>query len=416
MIRGRGRGRGGGIAPIIPTNYQIIANQTAVTNVLRAGNTSARTDVQNQNRQFHICGKGAVTSLKIGMTGYRVPSTGAAAVAIGNDYTLEAAFEKVSPASSTRFLFSGANSGTVANGANLVLSDALTVNIAAGEQFAIRKNITIASETMNFPDITSYLLPTDNRYTSPAAASQLLNTGAMTTPTGGTPAGAAIAACLLGIPSVATPSVVIVGDSIANGSTDNARGYIIRGLDSVNGYNVPWSRSTVNSWSYNAASTSTQIQAIWPYCTHILFELGVNDIQNGRTLLQIQTDMTTLWTAAKAVTGPYGKPLKVYQTIITPKTTSTDSFATTANQTLATGFTTGGIRDQLNAWIKAQVGLGLLDGYVDPTIYCEDQSNFGKWVVNGTANYATADGIHPTSTFHQAMAAAVNSWAATLTV
>src|SRR5262249_9148167 len=113
--------------------------------------------------------------------------------------------------------------------------------------------------------------------------------------------------------------------------------------------------------------------------------------------------------------GPYGKPLKVAQSLIMPRTTSSDSWATAANQTSVSGFGVGELRDQFNAWVLTQVGGGLLDVVIDPNPYVEDQSHPSKWISNNSANYPTTDGVHPSSALHILAAQAVNSWALTIT-
>jgi lysophospholipase L1-like esterase len=145
--------------------------------------------------------------------------------------------------------------------------------------------------------------------------------------------------------------------------------------------------------------------ALLKYASNVICELGTNDINTSRTLAQIQSDLQTIWQAAKAA-----GVRRVAQTLIIPRTTSTDSWATAANQTPVSGFATGSTRDQLNAWIKAQVGQGLLDGYIDPNPQVEDQANLGKWQTNGTASFATTDGTHPTAAFQASMATVVTNY------
>ena len=107
---------------------------------------------------------------------------------------------------------------------------------------------------------------------------------------------------------------------------------------------------------------------------------------------------------------------------MTPCTASTDAWATAANQTVNAGYesaytpgvsgtaTSGagltGTRGAFNAWLFAQAAAGVIDGVIDVNAAIEDAGNPGKWATNGSANYATTDGIHPTTVKHVAMAAA----------
>jgi lysophospholipase L1-like esterase len=82
-----------------------------------------------------------------------------------------------------------------------------------------------------------------------------------------------------------------------------------------------------------------------------------------------------------------------------------------SDQTPFAGFTVGGVRDQFNTWVKTQVGGGVLDAYIDVNQYVEDQANPGCWLTNGTINYPSVDGVHPTQALHILAAQAVNTWA-----
>jgi hypothetical protein len=83
-----------------------------------------------------------------------------------------------------------------------------------------------------------------------------------------------------------------------------------------------------------------------------------------------------------------------------------------ADQTPATaGFATGGIYSQFNTSIKGLVGGGLIDAVIDVNIIAEDQANLGCLVTNGTLNYPSADGTHPSTALAILMSAPVNAYA-----
>jgi hypothetical protein len=95
----------------------------------------------------------------------------------------------------------------------------------------------------------------------------------------------------------------------------------------------------------------------------------------------------------------------IYQTTLTPRTTSTDDWATEANQTVYdSNFAPGGPRDQLNALIKAAVGMNFLTNFIDVAAQVQAGDNIDIWLVNGTSGYCTNDGLHPLGTCHALMA------------
>lgn len=129
---------------------------------------------------------------------------------------------------------------------------------------------------------------------------------------------------------------------------------------------------------------------LYPYCTQFISEYGVNDIIGAaRSAPQVSADLTTLagiYTAA--VPGAH-----VFQTTITPDTTSTDSWATTVNQTDVSG-------NQniitLNGLIRG--GLSGFSGFFEIANNLTSGVDSGKWAVNGFANFCTGPsgaGLHP---------------------
>lgn len=147
------------------------------------------------------------------------------------------------------------------------------------------------------------------------------------------------------------------------------------------------------------------------YVKNGIMEWGVNSISNGATLASLKANMLTLWTRAATFKRPDGR---LFQTTIGPNTTSTDSWATTTNQTVKAGETN---RVDLNDWIRdgAPISGGVpvatgapgirageaghpLYGYFDVADALESARNSGKWKVDGTANKYTGDGLHPNQT------------------
>ena len=135
-------------------------------------------------------------------------------------------------------------------------------------------------------------------------------------------------------------------------------------------------------------------------CTVMTSTYGVNDISAGDSLATLQSSMNTIWTAFDAV------GIKPVHWTITPRTTSTDAWATVANQTLATNggnsaFGAGGvgvpasIRAQLNTWIRSKPAP--LWDFIEAADAAEGGRETGTWaldVIDGTSR-GTTDGLHP---------------------
>ncbi|PZP55869.1 MAG: hypothetical protein DI586_05565 [Micavibrio aeruginosavorus] len=125
----------------------------------------------------------------------------------------------------------------------------------------------------------------------------------------------------------------------------------------------------------------------------------------------MQARATATLTELKRTIGPYGKPLHVTVTTVTPGVTTSNNYINAAGQTPRAGFETGGLRDQYNNWLKSLVGGGLVDACLDIGASIEDTAAPGRFISNGTSNYATTDGIHPTAASVGIMSPMITSWA-----
>lgn len=198
-------------------------------------------------------------------------------------------------------------------------------------------------------------------------------------------------------------SVIGIGDSIMNGHGDAA--YFTYDGTSIfqNGF---FSRALISSKSFiNTAKDGQKITHLidpkntWirnqmaAYATHAFVELGVNDLASTDTLDTIKTNLTTLWN----ILANLG--LKVYQSTITPISTSTDSWTTVNNQTPSTTNDFQNKRLALNAWIRSQPSP--LSGVVELADIVESARDSCKWKAGWTA-----DGTHPTESGHANIASA----------
>jgi lysophospholipase L1-like esterase len=217
------------------------------------------------------------------------------------------------------------------------------------------------------------------------------------------------------------PVVLVTGDSIAYGAGDNTSttpwgGFITRALEGV----LPHQRVAMYGERLDHMFLNAFSRRRWPLatgCNIMLCEYPINDITLGTSLATIQSMLLTHWTNALS------RGMRVWQTTITPVTTSTDSWATTANQTVVAS---NPVRILLNNWIragapidptsKAAVAVGTsgallagqsghpLYGYFEIADLVETARDSGIW----KAAY-TADGTHPTPTAHAAMAAGIDT-------
>ncbi len=144
----------------------------------------------------------------------------------------------------------------------------------------------------------------------------------------------------------------------------------------------------------------------------ILCALGYNDVvQSKRTFEELKQDTLDVWREASSA----GKRA-VYQTTITPRTTSEDGWATASDQRAA-DLDTEAVRVAFNNWLRDGSALreshGSLTGIVDVAAQVEVNErneptlNGGRWVTNGKPYWPTADGFHPAPAGHELMGRAI---------
>lgn len=311
-----------------PTELQVIATGSALFNSLYGGGPGSAGTPYNrvENRSTYLMGAAATNRLVIAIPGYVfLPSAGDSA--LGNSLSADAAFELASPVSYQTITFGNQAMTNIPNASAGVFSDALGIYIAGDGSFYVRWGVVSASGALNVltggdtPGPTGAAGTLSNNLTS-----QIQGTGVLS----GVNIGGVKIALLLGVPSTPQVAVVFVGDSIADGVGDTATaagdiGFIMRGLVSVNSHRMVNHKQTVGSqtFSFTTVNYCYKSRGWWKYNTHLICQLGTNDIANSTTLANMQTYAINEWTAAKNTIGPYGKPLKVAQSTIMPRTTST---------------------------------------------------------------------------------------------
>jgi hypothetical protein len=277
----------------------------------------------------------------------------------------------------TQLLFSGSSSANITNG-NYVLSDFASVNIPDRVEFFVRIYYTNAAGIIwTNGDLSVGEAMT---YGVSGVIDQTMS-GTVVTTAGGANVMRPLA--ILGY--TRKPTAGLVGDSIVQLGADTLAsgipdlGELARSIGSSLGYlNLAVSGEQLMSGSINKRLDFLAC------CTHIFNNYGINDFFAGKTAAQIITAQANLRGQAKIA----GKPF--YVATVTPRCTSTDSFATTGNQTKFSG---DAERVSYNNCVRA--GLSGVTGFFEMADLAESARDSGVWPVNGAANWSTADGVHP---------------------
>lgn len=223
---------------------------------------------------------------------------------------------------------------------------------------------------------------------------------------------------------VKQPYAVILGDSIAAGTGDTSNSsWIIRALGGALTPTVPYVMLAISGTlasqfadSANYPTQSEKRRKLGMGAPYVFVPYGTNDFAS-RTLAQLQADQLAICSSVQTRGG------RAIVATLFPKTTTTDSWTTSANQTVTAN---EAIRTGYNDWVRAgcpivagvAVAAGtagaLLAGSsshpvwstINPCVYVEANAanaltvNGGRWLATGSANGPTSDGVHPSSAYH----------------
>jgi hypothetical protein len=124
------------------------------------------------------------------------------------------------------------------------------------------------------------------------------------------------------------------------------------------------------------------LAAIRDVGTHLFLALGRNDLSaSGVTIFGYLTEISDFFQS---------RGFDVTGSTVTPKTTSTDSWATLASQTIDS---TDAERVALNTLLRTTLPASM-SRLIDAADSAESSRNSGKWKVTGAANAYTDDGLH----------------------
>lgn len=207
------------------------------------------------------------------------------------------------------------------------------------------------------------------------------------------------------------PSFICIGDSIAENITSDPGGGLSADAFDANGntgwceksiaQNTPWSNFSCGGdevENYLTAMLNMRLRSVnVALPSHILDELAINDFVAGVTFSQMQAYKISFWNRLISMGIK-----EIWTTTCTPRSTSTDGFATVGNQTPFAGNTD---LQLWNAWLRggnaAAYGVTTV---LDVAAVVESSAASGKWAVGDTY-----DGTHPSKAATTAIVTAVGS-------
>lgn len=352
--------------------------------------------IQARSRSIHTA-RDDITALQLGFVNWQTTAggsnpTGTAELNGSAAVTMKASIEYPLGSVPVLVKWAGANTKSIAVG-GLEISDALPVVIPNGAKFAVRtykvstaanlyttagnaagqgqSDMSVAGDYYEASATSVVDFTLDSADPGIGAASQ-----------GG---GGYFPALILGM--TRKPSVAILGDSIGYGAFDVAdaagdMGAIARSI----GPTIPYiGVCTPGDRLGRVAISNAKRMALLNYASHVIIELGRNDISNNITFAQMQADWATVVAAI-----PAGKIL--FGAAVTPRSTSTDSWATSgANQTVET---TSAAWLSFNDWLRTLLPGPLVSVFgLDDALAVARATD--KWKSTGSAFGYTGDGTHP---------------------
>jgi hypothetical protein len=388
---GLGLGLGAGGAPIIiPTVNTLVANRLQYNTA-----TQSVTNPATYLRQHHAHPSGNISNIKtIDVNRYL---SGVAAGTAGAVHTIKRTIE-YPQGTFTPVLWSGSSTISIGSGATVTSDVIAGLSIPAGAKFWER---TVILTTATIPCME---LPAGANVTAVddgSASGDLYNSGTISPGSINTIGSNMI----IGTVNAANArAFVLLGDSITLGTGDitnsgskGAAGYPARLLDQ-------------GGWPYfkfckggqgivDAVTLSATINVnlgLFNY-TDLISQHGINDLSlNSRTKAQIEADLQTIFALSTIV----GK--RIYKTTITPRSTSTDSWATTANQTPTVD---GNMADLTGLNTDIRAGLANVTAVLDAADASMSARDSNIHIAPPTG---TADGTHPNSSRHSLIASSLS--------
>jgi lysophospholipase L1-like esterase len=327
--------------------------------------------------------------------------------------------------------FGGAAGITLDDGANDVLSDPLTPADFALATFARGTTVYVKMLVMFDLSTVSNLCNSSARSTSQSGARVAWFDPTVTTSSDvyaagqWTQTGDAVQSRPNGyVPKLvgrhvdaAAKAWLCVGDSLCQGTGDAGSATRVAGLgwmsramrdsSDADASQIGYMNMAVNGSTSTLALADARSATLARYATHAVVMYGTNDIGvagTGVSLNTLQTRLSAIYSMLRA-----NQVQKILAAHLLPRTTSTDGWATEANQNYSGGpggWDSTGVAAQLNAWLAPNVGPAVDAFQHWPSIRGTDDL---KFLATGTPRYATTDGTHPTTAGYGLMAADVRA-------
>lgn len=276
--------------------------------------------------------------------------------------------------------------GTVTPGVSFLLSSSPT------SQANINATATNASASLLIgpvvPQGIGALVAADSCTTTSGADLTLAGSGSVSGGSGTSRYGPLV---VLGRSNAHKPVVALLSDSILNGFSESAGssywGPVARACTALGYPMVKFSKSATTTLDWVTVGNARYKMPFLDGCTHALVELGTNDGQLGSSggVTTLQSRITTIGALLA------GMGIKAYLCTVPPKTSSTDSWATTVSQTPNGGSLPAHLAS-FNTWVRGVPAPWV--GCFDLAASCESSitPDSGLWAAG-----ATIDGLHPSS-------------------
>lgn len=288
--------------------------------------------------------------------------------------------------------FDGRKNPIIDPDTSFIISDPIGIDLSEGQIIEVRTGAIIISGGRLPVGLRSGGNATV-KVRSSSATSQIYTTTAMTTPSGGAAVSVGLVpVAVLGKVKENVASVLMFGDSqvVGTGDVSEFSTGLFGGVERALGYSMigfsNGARGGDKTGSYSSASCSARLSLL-PYITHVYANMGINDVIAGRTASNILSNVDVLINKCEGA----GVKL-VYESIFTV-TTSNNSWANQSGQTVTTGFSVGGVRDQVNVGLLARANQGKLIYLDTASVLIDPLTN--KWLSN-----CTDDGTHTSANGH----------------
>ena len=384
--------------------------------------TVSRTLVEQVVRWPHRLGSDQ-DALKVLLYNFTVTAAGEAGT--GNAYTVQdMSIERDSDNQVIPIKFGGLRAKAMADNADIFESDTITPEqfglsgFKRGEVYWIKARVLLASAAHKLPFSTrnvSLVTGTQVAWYDPAATTESsTDIAGVYTFTGTTPVSdtRGFDPLMIGLSTDETQVYVAVGDSITMGAGETADvdetgiGYFQRAMVDIDKTSNPIPSANLAVTNTNVADYiggTTKWAGFLNYANVGITALGTNDFGTVAT----DAELTTLKAETQTLWGHFDTAsLPIIGVELWARASSTDLWATTANQTVMAGWTEGSYTDQFNDWLATKVVDGTLRSVVS-TDNARDTTEPDKWVVNGSARYSTFDGSHPSTGGHKLIAEAL---------